>query len=542
VRVVDETERLAWIVLQVVNRTQAKGSTVRLVVPRAPEVAYELDPVPDDEEFLSVEEYLLQHGYVAPVDIGLTRGTYTITPAGLNWLDRRLPESSEQRPETASHAHQEQSAGAAEMPERPTLAPNVRLVGELPETRFRDRQWLIQRDGRFIQLTELLYRVAEQANGERTLEEIAAGVTESTDWMVSADNVRQLIQTKLIPMGLIVTADGSFVPHDQGQTRSPLMLNMRARIIGPRIIDPLTKVLQILYAPAVLIPVVTIIAVAHAWLYFVHGVVDSVREVIYTPGLLAPVLVVLLVASIFHEFGHASALRYGGGKTRGMGFGFYLVYPALYTDTTDSYRLGRWARVRTDLGGFYFHLIFTLGIMGFYLLTGWEFLLVAVLLINLDILYQCLPFVRFDGYWALADLTGIPDFFSQMGAFLRSLLPGSRWKGSKLPELKPWVKAVFATYVIVTIPVLALLLFLLVTHLPGIATTFWESLSIQARTFSSAVASSDPLGAAVSIVQILMLGLQVLAAAYLLYEVSRMLILAVWMRISSARRHEGEGV
>ena len=93
-----------------------------------------------------------------------------------------------------------------------------------------------------------------------------------------------------------------------------------------------------------------------------------------------------------------------------MGAGFYLVYPALYTDTTDAYRLGRWARVRTDLGGFYFHLIFALGLVSLYLVTGWEFLLFVVLLINSNIIYQCMPFVRFDGYWALADLTGIPDF------------------------------------------------------------------------------------------------------------------------------------
>ncbi|MBA3445542.1 MAG: hypothetical protein H0T58_11920, partial [Gemmatimonadales bacterium] len=88
---------------------------------------------------------------------------------------------------------------------------------------------------------------------------------------------------------------------------------------------------------------------------------------------------------MFHEFGHASALRYGGGRVRGMGAGFYLIYPAFFTDVTDSYRLGRWARVRTDLGGFYFHLTFALGLIGLYWVTGQEFLLVVVLLINLDI-------------------------------------------------------------------------------------------------------------------------------------------------------------
>ena len=82
-----------------------------------------------------------------------------------------------------------------QVPERPQLAPNIELSGQMQESGFKDRQWLIQRDGHFIQVSELLYRIAEQANGERTLEEIAAGVTESTDWIVSGGNVHQLIQT-----------------------------------------------------------------------------------------------------------------------------------------------------------------------------------------------------------------------------------------------------------------------------------------------------------------------------------------------------------
>ena len=97
----------------------------------------------------------------------------------------------------------------AAVPVRPALAPTVRLVGELRGSGFRDRQWLVERDGRFIQVTELLYRVAEQANGERTLEEIAAGVTASTDWIVTADQVRQLIQGKLMPLGLIAGPAGA---------------------------------------------------------------------------------------------------------------------------------------------------------------------------------------------------------------------------------------------------------------------------------------------------------------------------------------------
>ena len=45
---------------------------------------------------------------------------------------------------------------------------------------------------------------------------------------------------------------------------------------------------------------------------------------------------------------------------------------------------------------------------------------------NLEIIHQLLPFLRLDGYWTLADITGVPDFFSQMTAFIRSALT-KRW-------------------------------------------------------------------------------------------------------------------
>jgi hypothetical protein len=86
-----DTEQLAYLVLEAANRTQAKGTTVRLVVPRAPEVANELDSTLAEHELLAAEEYLLNRGHIAPANLGLTWSTYTITPAGLDWLDEGFP-------------------------------------------------------------------------------------------------------------------------------------------------------------------------------------------------------------------------------------------------------------------------------------------------------------------------------------------------------------------------------------------------------------------------------------------------------------------
>ena len=81
------------------------------------------------------------------------------------------------------------------IPERPALAPTVELSGALQESGFEKEQWLVQRDGRFIQLTELLYRVAEQANGERTAEEMARGVAQATGRKVSGSQFGALTRS-----------------------------------------------------------------------------------------------------------------------------------------------------------------------------------------------------------------------------------------------------------------------------------------------------------------------------------------------------------
>jgi hypothetical protein len=84
--VANETEVLALVVLRAANRTQAKGSSVRLVILRAPEVANEVDTDLTEAQLLSVEGYLAYHGYIEPVHMGLTSSAYTITTSGLEWV------------------------------------------------------------------------------------------------------------------------------------------------------------------------------------------------------------------------------------------------------------------------------------------------------------------------------------------------------------------------------------------------------------------------------------------------------------------------
>ena len=63
----NETELLAWALLRAANRTQGRDTTVRLVVPRAPEVAHDLGIEQiSQERIVEAEEWLEERGYLAP--------------------------------------------------------------------------------------------------------------------------------------------------------------------------------------------------------------------------------------------------------------------------------------------------------------------------------------------------------------------------------------------------------------------------------------------------------------------------------------------
>jgi putative peptide zinc metalloprotease protein len=419
----------------------------------------------------------------------------------------------------------------------------VRLEGELQGSGFVEPQWLLQRNGRFLQVTELVYRILEYSDGERTLDEIAAAASVAMHRTVSTDQISFVLRSILMPRGLIASVGGATPRMRQDEIRSALLVNMRVRMIGPRFINPIADVLRVFYAPPVLILMLVGIGLAHGWLYVAHGVTGAVRAALFTPGGLVVVLALMIAAAVFHELGHAAALAYGGGRARGIGAGLYLVYPVFYTDVTDGYRLGRWARLRTDLGGFYFHLIFALGLVALAIGTGEDLPLFTVMVIDLSIIRQCLPFVRMDGYWALADLTGLPDFFSLIGPFIRSHLPASAASSgtSRLPRLKAWVKAVFILYLISVVPLLSLLLVLLVSGLPNLLATTWDALSVQVTILSSTSSWTDAPRTLAALIQMLFLMLPVLGITYLFYATGRKLVGLMWRwsRLNTRRRIVG---
>nr|CRH04454.1 putative Peptidase M50 [Candidatus Magnetococcus massalia] len=125
--------------------------------------------------------------------------------------------------------------------------------------------------------------------------------------------------------------------------------------------------------------------------------------------------VTILVSKFIHEAGHALTAKHYGLQVPSMGVAFLVMWPVLYTDTSESWKLtDRFQRLHIASGGILAELtlavIATLvwlfvpdGIVrsaAFYLATiSW----VMTLAINLN------PFMRFDGYYLLADFLDIDN-------------------------------------------------------------------------------------------------------------------------------------
>src|SRR5215217_7718796 len=255
-------------------------------------------------------------------------------------------------------------------------AEGVELIGEFEGSGFKEPPHLARRaDGQVVQLTELLYEVAHASDGRRDVHEIAAIVSERTGRPANAANVMVLAEKRLRPLGVLALADGTTAEVEKREP--PMALRHRKALLSERTINALSRPLIWLHHPFVTVALLLTVAGFAAWLFGVHGIAGPMRAAIYNPTLLLGVLASVIVATVFHELGHTSACRYGGGRPGVMGVGLYLVWPAFYCDVTDAYRLGRAARLRTDLGGVYFNMIFALLAGVAYFATGEEAILLA---------------------------------------------------------------------------------------------------------------------------------------------------------------------
>ena len=398
----------------------------------------------------------------------------------------------------------------------PRLAEGVELLGEYKDSGYSQPPSLVRRaDGQVIQMSPLLYQVACRIDGSRGPDAIAALVSADLGRSLDAGQVRYLITAKLLPLG-VVAAGG--VPRALPKANPLFSLRARGTLLPERIVNLAGAFLRPLFRWPVVVAVAGSMLAVDYWLFAVHGLGGGIQQVLRDPADLLVVLGLSLVSAVFHECGHAAGCRYGGARPGVIGVGIYLVWPSFFTNVTDSYRLSRAGRLRTDLGGLYFNLIFMLALAGIYAATPAQVLLLVIAVTHLEMLDQLLPFVRFDGYFILSDLIGVPDLFARVAPIVKSVLPAGR-RDPRVAGLRRGARIVVTGWVLCVIPLLLFTMGYLLLHLPGVDRALWRSARLQAHLMSAAVAGHHYAVAAVDAIGV---ALVILPGAGSLYIAARL--------------------
>lgn len=147
------------------------------------------------------------------------------------------------------------------------------------------------------------------------------------------------------------------------------------------------------------------------------GAGDCFRNIAF----LAVYYPIALLILFFHELGHAASSYLFRATPKSIGFGFYLIFPVLYTDVTEIWKIARYKRVIVNLGGIYFQLLINILLIVWYHSTSDDLLplIRSTIVINsVTIFLNLNPFFKFDGYWIYSDIFNLKNLHSQTFAYL----------------------------------------------------------------------------------------------------------------------------
>jgi putative peptide zinc metalloprotease protein len=366
---------------------------------------------------------------------------------------------------------------------QPTSIP--RLIPEIEIMRFdtseRDQKYLlVHPNGRRWQISEALHTIVTHIDGASTTAEIAERVSKDTNCAISAPDVSRAIWGFLSNIKIVEDPVRPYVHFREVYTearRQQTNLTLRINLLPVRVLDPATAVLQYLFNRWIgLLVAVTVFGIQAAW--FTRNPQAFYPEWRSLRGPDWMLVLGLLYASYFiHEFGHLAACKWMGARHGPLGFGVYLVFPRLFADLTDTWRLSRSERVVIDIAGVYFQSAFAAALMVAHMTNHRPAYLMAAAVIDLTALENLNPFFKLDGYWLLSDAFGVANLDQKARWLLDSGLRNTfNFDSKTLAFICCYFVATvgFSTFILYRVAVY--IPHLLVNQYPLLVLRFWRSL------------------------------------------------------------------
>lgn len=268
-------------------------------------------------------------------------------------------------------------------------------------------------------MRDLLAALAERP---QTLAELAEIHERQTGQNVSTEVLADLLASHL-PESLF---DHTPLPKN----KKPFIFSFR--LIPARFLLPVTSRLGWMFAKPFVITMLCAFAVAE-YLVFSRSLSAIHHEFGWSD--VACFYLAIVAGTFFHELGHATACRRYGCAHGDIGFGLYFIYPALYTDVTQAWRLPPLKRAVIDISGVYFQCILIVALALHVLVTDSIFSLRLIWVMQFTMIFTLNPVFKMDGYWLLSDLGGLTNLHRQMGATLKRAC----LKILRRPVSEPWL-------------------------------------------------------------------------------------------------------
>lgn len=265
------------------------------------------------------------------------------------------------------------------------------------------------RRDKFFKIGETEYRILLGIDGAHTLDEMVE--SRPGERSVSRRAVITFLQ-RLDSLGLLERG-GTEVTHIAAQETA----YFRKRLFDPdSLLASLNRKLNWSMTRRSVIASFALMAIVGLGLLLRADEVAAYAAYTYREYGIVPLIALILSIAVLHEFAHGLACKHFGGEVRDIGvLMIFRLIPAFYCNVSDLHRLSRRSeRLWVIFAGIYLQLVTSAIAGGIWLLTT-PYTMIADLgfltLVagTLNLLVNCNPLIKLDGYYALSQLIGIDN-------------------------------------------------------------------------------------------------------------------------------------
>jgi len=285
--------------------------------------------------------------------------------------------------------------------------------------------------GRFFKLREPEYFLIKQMDGATAVETAAAAFATKFNMQLApgaAEAFFQKMQRLCLFEGIYAEAAIARRKRQEPPGRSlwGRMLMWRIAALNPdQLVAGIERRARWMFTPeffismVVLIGLSLLVAGANSTTFFLRlGHIIQIGSII-------GIVVAIFVLAVFHEFGHAVALKHYGGQVTEMGFLLLYFQPCVYSNMSDAYLLPKKRqKVNVMLAGLFVQMIVTAIAVFVWRITALDtvvnhlaFLVAAVSLAI--VLFNLNPLIKLDGYYLLADVLDLPNLRARAFSYLK---------------------------------------------------------------------------------------------------------------------------